>query len=75
MKTATGFDFEPLKGGNVLIEFFGDDGVTFNKQVVNAEVIRTMPLVAVLLHVVMTTTPEVANEIMAKMSQKQRQRR
>ena len=26
---ATGFDFEPLPDGNVLIELFGDDGVTF----------------------------------------------
>jgi hypothetical protein len=34
---ATGFDFEPLPDGNVLIEFFGDDGNTINAQVVTAE--------------------------------------
>jgi hypothetical protein len=31
MAVATGFDFEPLPDGNVLIEFFGDDDLTCNK--------------------------------------------
>ena len=48
MPIATGFDFEPQNDGNVLIEFFGDDGVTFNKQVVTPDVIRNIPLVAAL---------------------------
>ena len=30
---ATGFDFEPLPNGDVLIEFCGDDGVMFNTRV------------------------------------------
>jgi hypothetical protein len=30
MIVATGFDFQPLPDGNVLIEFFGDDGKAFN---------------------------------------------
>ena len=42
---ATAFAFEPLLDGNVLIEFFGDDGKTINTQIVTAEVIRRMPLV------------------------------
>jgi hypothetical protein len=44
-RIATGFDFEPLANGNVLIEFFGDDGKTFNAQVVTREVIERMPAV------------------------------
>ena len=43
MNIATGFDFEPLPDGNFLIEFFGDDGKTINKQIVTAEVIRRLP--------------------------------
>jgi hypothetical protein len=68
MHTATGFDFEPLPDGSVLIEFFGDDGTTLNKQVVTAEVVRRMPLVAVLLDVAMTKGPEVAGEIMERLT-------
>ena len=41
---ATRFDFQPLHDGNVLIEFFGDDGKTFNKQVVTADVMKNMAL-------------------------------
>jgi len=29
---ATGFDFEPLPDGNLLVEFYGDDGVTITSQ-------------------------------------------
>ena len=50
-KIATGFDLEPLADGNVLIEFFDDDGITFNKQVVTAIVVRSMPLIASLTDV------------------------
>ena len=44
-RIATGFDLEPLPNGNVLIEFYGDDGKTFNTQVVTREVIERMPAV------------------------------
>ena len=47
-KIATGFDLEPLPDGTVLIEFFGDDGKTFNKQIVTANVVNNMPVVATL---------------------------
>lgn len=64
MKTATGFDFEPMDDGNVLIEFFGDDGKTFNKQVVTAEVIRSLPLVAALTDLALRKGRHVAAEVM-----------
>ena len=46
---ATGFDFEPLPDGNVLIEFFGDDGKTFNTQVITGEAFSHMPMAAYIL--------------------------
>jgi hypothetical protein len=64
---ATGFNFEPLPDGNVLVEFFGDDGKTFNTQVVTPGVIKNMPLVALLTEIALTKGPEVAREIMAKL--------
>jgi hypothetical protein len=42
---ATGFDFEPLPTGNVLIEFFADDGTTFNTQVITWECLIRIPVV------------------------------
>jgi hypothetical protein len=45
-RIATGFDLEPLANGNVLIDFCGDDGKTFNKQVVTREVVERLPAVA-----------------------------
>ena len=45
---AIGFTFQPLPSGNVLIEFVGDDGKTISTQVVTAEVVRRIPMVAVL---------------------------
>jgi hypothetical protein len=41
----TGFDLEPLANDTVLIEFFGDDGKTFNTQIVTREVVEGMPAV------------------------------
>jgi hypothetical protein len=64
MIIATGFDFQPLPDGTVLIEFFGDDGTTLTEQIVTAEVIRQMPLVAALTDVALSKGPEVAREIM-----------
>jgi hypothetical protein len=70
LRIATGFDFEPLPDGNVLIEFFGDDGRTFNRQVVTAEVVRSIPLVAILTDIALERGPDVAKEIMGKLNQK-----
>ena len=58
MAVATGYDFEPLPDGNVLIDFFGEDGQTFNKQVVTPDVIRSMSLVGALTDVAMKQGPE-----------------
>ncbi len=68
MTTATGFDCQPLPDGNVLIEFFGDDGRAINKQIVAPDVIRRVPVVAALLDVALKKGPEVAREIMERLN-------
>ncbi len=70
MKTATGFDFEPLPDGSVLIEFFGNDGKTFNSQVITAEALRSMPLVVALTDVALRKGPDVAREVVEKLGLK-----
>lgn len=64
MVIATGFDCEPLPDGTVLIEFFSDDGKTFNKQVVTQEVIRKMPLVALLTTALIERGPSAVERLM-----------
>jgi hypothetical protein len=44
-QVAAGFDLGLLPDGNVLIEFFGDDGKTVNTQVVSPDLIKKMPTV------------------------------
>ena len=68
-RVATGFDFEPLADGNVLIEFCGDDGKTFNTQVLTGDVLKSLPLVANLTLVAMTEGVEVAKNIMEPMAE------
>lgn len=68
MTIAIGFDFEPLPDGTVLIEFFGDDGQTFNTQIVTANVIRNIPLVAVLTDLALRKGPDAAKKIMEALS-------
>jgi hypothetical protein len=68
MNIATGFDFQPLPNGDILIEFFGDDGKIINKQIVTAEVVRRIPVVAVLTGIAIKPGPEVAKDIMEKLS-------
>lgn len=43
--TATGFDFEPLPSGDVLIQFFADDGNTINTQVITRDGLARLPVV------------------------------
>ena len=43
---ATGFDFEPLPTGDVLIQFFRDDGRPVNTQVITRECLARFPVVA-----------------------------
>ncbi len=68
-RIATGFDLEPLATGNVLIEFFGDDGKTFSVQVVTREVVQSMPAVASLMLVYMDQGPEAVKKLMEKLTQ------
>lgn len=65
---ATGFDFEPLSDGNVLVEFYGADGATFNTQVVTPDLMRNMALVSALTDVALRRGPEVAGAIMKLLS-------
>jgi hypothetical protein len=69
-RIATGFDFQPLPDGNILIEFCAGDGNTINEQVVAAAVLRSIPLVAILTEVALQKGPDVAKEIMEKLNQK-----
>jgi hypothetical protein len=63
-RIATGFDMEPLSNGNILIEFFGDDGVTFNKQVITREVLQNMPAVIALILIYQDQGAEEVKRIM-----------
>lgn len=64
---ATGFDCEPLPDGNVLIEFFGDDGKTFNTQVVTRDLIQNMPVIATLTEVAIERGPDAVRELVARL--------
>ena len=68
-RIATGFDLEMLPTGNVLIEFYGDDGRTVNTQVVTREVVQNMPAVASLMLVYMDQGPEAVKTLMGKLTQ------
>ena len=70
-RIATGFDLEPLPDGDVRIEFYGDDGQTFNSQVVPADVLRNMPLVASLTEIALREGPAAVQEIMVKLNEHQ----
>src|SRR5579864_2734958 len=79
MAIATGFDFQPLDDGNLLIEFIVDDGKAFNTQVVTPDVMNNMAMVSVLTNVALKKGPQVAQEIMGKLAadrdkQKRRER-
>lgn len=63
-RIATGFDCEPLPDGNVLIEFYAEDGETFNSQVVVRDVIQSMPTVAQLTELLLEKGPDAVREAM-----------
>ena len=71
-RIATGFDLEPLANGNVLIEFYGDDGTTFNTQVVTRDVIEGMPAVVALTLLYIDQGPESVKKIMESVRPVQR---
>ncbi len=66
--TATGFDFEPLPNGDVLIRFFGDDGVVFNSQIITRECLARIPVVAHALFVAVEEGKETALAYLNAMS-------
>jgi hypothetical protein len=68
MPIATGFDFQPLDDGNLLIEFFGDDGRTVHKQVVTPEVVQNLPIVVALVNVALKKGPEAVKDIMDRLN-------
>jgi hypothetical protein len=69
VSTATGFNFKPQPDGNVLVEFFGGDGKTITKQIVTADRISRLPLVAALMDVALRMGPEAAREIVERLNQ------
>ena len=71
-RIATGFDFEPLPNGNVLIEYYGDAGETFNTQVVTREVLEGMPAVVALTLVCVDQGPDAVKKIMESVRTDQR---
>lgn len=68
-RIATGFDMEPLPNGNILIEFFGDEGVTFNKQVITREVLQNIPTVAALILICMDQGTEAVKRLMNQLNE------
>jgi hypothetical protein len=60
LSCATGFDFEPLPNGDVLIDFYGDDGVVFNSQIITRECLARIPVVAHALFVAVEEGKEAA---------------
>lgn len=66
--TATGFDFEPLSNGDVLMEFIGDDGVRINTQVITKECLAKMPVVAHALFVAVEQGQEAALAFLKRMA-------
>ena len=58
--TATGFDFEPLPTGDVLIEFFGDDGKPINTQVITKDGLARLPVVVHAFFLTVQVGPDAA---------------
>ena len=69
-RIATGFTMEPLANGNVLIDFFGDDGKTFNTQVVTREVLEGMPAVVGLTLICMDQGPEAVRRLIKLLNER-----
>lgn len=69
LPVATGFDFEPLPTGDVLIEFHGDDeGVKINSQIIARECFFRLPVVACALLIAAERGEEAARKFLKKMS-------
>jgi hypothetical protein len=66
-RIATGFEFQPLLGGDVLVEFFGSDGKTCNTQVINGEAFRHLPILAYVAQVAVGQGAEAAKKMMEEL--------
>lgn len=66
-KTAAGFDFEPLPDGNVLMEFYGEDGETCSSQIITRETLESMPAVIALTVLFLDQGREVVEEFLRRM--------
>lgn len=66
--TATGFDFEPLPNGDVLMQFFSDEGADINTQVITKECLARIPVVAHALFLAVEEGKEAATAYLDKMS-------
>jgi hypothetical protein len=65
---ATGFDFEPLPHGDVLLQFFDDDGEAINTQVITTECLARIPVVIHALFLAVEEGKEAALTYLRKMS-------
>ena len=66
--TATGFDFEPLPHGDVLMQFFDDDGEAINTQVISKECLARIPVVAHVFFLAVEEGKEAALTYLRKIS-------
>lgn len=63
---ATGVELAPLPGGDVLVEFFGEDGRPMSSQVVTMEVVASLPLVSAALGAALRDGPDAARAFLAR---------
>ncbi len=64
---AAGFDFEPLPDGSVLMEFYGEDGLTLNSQMITRETLERMPTVIALTLLYVDQGYEVVEKFLRRM--------
>ena len=73
--TATGFEFEPLPTGEVLIEFFADDGKTINTQVITRDGLARLPVVVHAFFLAVEEGPDAAIAFLDRLSAGEGQQR
>jgi len=66
--TAIGFDLEPLPNGDVLMEFFGDDGETVNTQVITRTALAQFPAVVHALFLAVEEGPDAAQTFLKSLT-------
>ncbi len=66
--TATGFDFEPLPSGDVLIQFFADDGKKIKTPLITREGLVRLPVVVHAFFLAVEQGQEVALDFLKNMA-------